>query len=266
MNTPTLTRLAALERIARTRRVPLPTSALDLAGRIGLALDPWQQDVAASRARRIALLCSRQSGKTFVSALLAYATALTTPGALVLIIAPAQRQAVEALRAVLDFHQQLAGAVPSEAEAKMHLELANGARVLALPGAERTIRGFSAVDLLVIDEAARVEDDLYRSVRPMLAVSGGRIVALSTPFARAGWFYEAWTEGDGWERYEIPAARCPRISAAFLEEERRSLPGWVFAREYACQFSDLEGQVFRDEAIAAMFSDEATPLFQTGAA
>jgi hypothetical protein len=37
-----------------------------------------------------------------------------------------------------------------------------------------TIRGFSAATLIVEDEAARVPDDLYFSVRPMLAVSGGR--------------------------------------------------------------------------------------------
>jgi hypothetical protein len=62
------------------------------------------------------------------------------------------------------------------------LELVNGSRIVSLPENESGIRGFSGVNLLVIDEAARVDDSLYRSVRPMLAVSGGRLVALSTPF------------------------------------------------------------------------------------
>jgi hypothetical protein len=56
------------------------------------------------------------------------------------------------------------------------LTLSNGARIIALPGKEETIRGFSGVTLLVIDEAARVLDDLYQACRPMLAVSGGRII------------------------------------------------------------------------------------------
>ena len=54
------------------------------------------------------------------------------------------------------------------------LELTNFSRIVCVPCKEETIRGFAKVDLLVIDEAARVPDDLYRAVRPMLAVSGGQ--------------------------------------------------------------------------------------------
>ena len=66
-------------------------------------------------------------------------------------------------------------------------------------------------------------DELYMAVRPMLAVSGGRLVAMSTPFGTRGWWYEAWESSEPWERYEVPATMCPRISAEFLEEERRSM-------------------------------------------
>ena len=48
---------------------------------------------------------------------------------------------------------------------------------MGLPGTEATVRGFSAVSLLLIDEAARVEDAMYKSLRPMLAVGDGRFVA-----------------------------------------------------------------------------------------
>ena len=54
----------------------------------------------------------------------------------------------------------------------------------------------------------------------MLAVSGGRLLAMSTPFGTRGWWYEAWRSNEDWERYEVPAERCPRISAAFLDENR----------------------------------------------
>jgi hypothetical protein len=49
------------------------------------------------------------------------------------------------------------------------LELANGSRILSLPGSERTVRGYAAADLVVIDEATRVDDELISAVRPMLA-------------------------------------------------------------------------------------------------
>jgi hypothetical protein len=80
-------------------------------------------------------------------------------------------------------------------ESALRLELRNGSRIVSLPGDETTVRGYSGVRLLVVDEAARVPDDLYFSIRPMLAVSGGRLVCLSTPFGKRGFFYEAWTEG-----------------------------------------------------------------------
>jgi hypothetical protein len=56
----------------------------------------------------------------------------------------------------------------------------------ALPGTEKTIRGFSGAALLIVDEAARVDDALYYAVKPMLAVSGGSLLMLSTPYGRRG--------------------------------------------------------------------------------
>jgi phage FluMu gp28-like protein len=142
------------------------------------------------------------------------------------------------------------------------MELANGSRIEALPGTEKTIRGFSGVDLLVVDEASRVADELYYAVRPMLAVSGGRLMMLSTPYGKRGVFFEEWSGGEGWERYEVPASECPRIAASFLEDERRALPGWVYRQEYECSFEETEDQVFSHELVSAAITDEVKPLFE----
>jgi hypothetical protein len=48
----------------------------------------------------------------------------------------------------------------------------------ALPGTQKSIRGFSGAALLIVDEAARVDDALYYAVKPMLAVSGGSLLML----------------------------------------------------------------------------------------
>src|SRR5205814_2588268 len=90
------------------------------------------------------------------------------------------------------------------------LELANRSRLVALPGREGTIRSYSGVRLLILDEASRVPDDLYRSVRPMLAVSHGRLIALSTPFGQRGWFYQEWVGTGPWRRIHVPWTMCPR--------------------------------------------------------
>jgi hypothetical protein len=118
------------------------------------------------------------------------------------------------------------------------------------------------VSLLVVDEASRVPDALYRAMRPMLAVSGGRVVLLSSPFGKRGFFHEEWTNGGAqWERIEVPAAMVPRIPPAFLAEERRALGPW-YAQEYECQFLDGQFQVFSYESVMGALSDDVAPLFE----
>jgi hypothetical protein len=67
-------------------------------------------------------------------------------------------------------------------ESALRVEFGNGTRILALAGKEPTVRACSDVALLVVDEAARVLDALHRAVRPLLAVSRGRLMALRTPW------------------------------------------------------------------------------------
>src|SRR5207249_6673015 len=107
--------------------------------------------------------------------------------------APALRQSLEVYRKLLGFYHALGAGAPGDARSDLRLELANGSRVVSLPGREDTIRGYSGVRLLVVDEAARVPDELYYAMRPMLAVSAGTVIALSTPFGQRGWFHREWT-------------------------------------------------------------------------
>jgi hypothetical protein len=141
------------------------------------------------------------------------------------------------------------------------MELSNGSRIIALPGKEATIRGFSGVSLLIIDEASRVEDSLYQSVRPMLAVSGGRIILLSTPFGKRGFFYQEWTEGQDWRKVKITAEQCPRIKPEWLERERAMIGDWWFKQEYLCEFVETSDQFFSYEDINAALDYSAEPLF-----
>ncbi len=221
----------------------------------GIEPDPWQAEVLRSTSRRILLNCSRQSGKSTVSATLAVHTAVYQPGALVLLLSPTLRQSQELFRKCLSVYRLVASDVPPESETRLTLELGNGSRIVSLPGKESTIRGFSGVSLLLVDEAARVPDELYYSVRPMLAVSNGRLVALSTPFGTRGWWFEAWRSSEPWERYTITAEQVGRISPEFLAEERRTLGEWWFRQEYFCEFLDAETQAFTRDMIEQAFSE-----------
>jgi hypothetical protein len=224
-------------------------------------LDAWQGEMLRSEAPRILLNIHRQGGKSTTTAILALHKALADPGSLVLLLAPSERQSKELFTKIAAMYRGLGHPLPADSHRKLGMELAGGSRIEALPGKERTVRGFSGVDLLVVDEAARVEDELYFAVRPMLAVSGGRLLMLSTPFGKRGVFFEEFTQGVGWERYEVSATDCPRIPEEFLEEERRSLGAWWYEQEYLCRFKDTVDSVFSHEDVSAAMSGEVTPLF-----
>jgi hypothetical protein len=230
-----------------------------------MAPDPWQSELLLSPWERALLLCSRQAGKSTVTAALALHEALYRTESLTLLLAPALRQSQELFAKVWAFYRGLSRPAQIDAKSALRLKFANGSRIVSLPGKEKTVRGYSGVDLLIVDEAARVDNDLYEAVRPMLAVSGGRLMALTTPWGRRGWFYEAYVSDQDWHRVKVTARDCPRISEAFLEQERRELGDWLFRQEYLCEFVDTIDQLFATRDIDRAFNPDVKPLFGGGA-
>jgi phage terminase large subunit-like protein len=237
--------------------------AVLMAQRAGITPDQWQADLLRSDARQMILLCSRQSGKSTVSSILAIHEAIYCPNSLILLLSPSLRQSQELFRKLQSVYNELdSPSLPQTTEeSALRMELSNGSRIVALPGKEATIRGFSGVNLLVIDEASRVPDELYQSVRPMLAVSGGRIVLLSTPFGKRGFFHSEWTDGDGWRKVKITADQCPRIDRDWLERERKMIGDWWYLQEYFCEFVETNDQVFSYDDIQAALDSDIKPLF-----
>lgn len=237
---------AELQRLlAEGTRRSHASAPVAFAKHLGISPDEWQARVLSHTGKRLLLNCCRQSGKSTTTAILALHRALYTPNALVLIVSPSQRQSRELLRKIVQLVPRLPVAPTVDAENTQTVEFSNGSRIVSLPSSEDTIRGFSAVSLLIIDEAGDVDDKLYKAVRPMLAVSNGQLVVLGTPKGRRGFYFDAWERGGPvWDRIEIRASDCPRISKEFLEEERRAL-GDAFDQEYGARFVNLaSGRVY----------------------
>lgn len=233
--------------------------------RTGLVPDEWQADVLRSSAQQMLLLCGRQTGKSTVVGVMVLHEAVYHAPALILLLAPAERQAKELFLKTLVALRKLGASDPVklDAESALQATFRNGSRIIALPSKEGTIRGFSGVRLLVIDEAAHVPDELYFAVRPMLAVSRGRLVCLSTPFGKRGFFYEAWERGgDAWKRVRITSDKCPRITPEFLAEERAAAGDWWYRQEYLCEFVETDDQVFATDLVEAALTREVRPLFE----
>lgn len=252
----------ALKVPASVVEAPEVMPCADFALALGLAPDRWQRVAFESTSRKLLFNCCRQSGKSTTAAVLAVHEACSRPGALALMLAPSLRQSGELFRKCLHLIKGADLDLPEIVqESALRLELTNGSRIIALPGSEATTRGYSAATLVVIDEAARVPDELISAVRPSLATTNGRMIGMSTPAGRRGWFYLEWSSGAEWERTSITADEVPRISREFIEDERRSLGPHVFAAEYEGVFHDPDSSVFSTALIEAALTDAVTPLW-----
>lgn len=227
-----------------------------LAAAVRLQPDPWQCDLLRDHQHDYLVNCSRQSGKSTMAALKSLHLALYRPESLALLVSAGQRQSGELFKRAVQQYRRLGRPVVAESENALSLTLENGSRIVSLPSLPSTVRGYSDVDLIVVDEAAQVPDEMLAALRPMQATTGAQFLCLSTPYGQRGFFFEEWTGGsDRWKRIRVPADQCPRIDPKFLEAERQSGASWYFKQEYQCQFAETTEQIFSEETIAKMFDN-----------
>src|SRR5262245_2836960 len=174
---------------------------------LGIDLDPWQQQLAmAPRGSRLAVLTFRQSGKSTGAGVAVSHTMKFRPGSTSLALAPTQRQSAEVARKVRA--NLVASGAKLAVDNTFELRLQNDSRVVALPGSsDESIRGLSVDGDLVIDEAARVDDELYRAARPMMARHSltARLLVMSTAWLSSGFFHDIWANGSDldWTKIEV---------------------------------------------------------------
>ena len=222
---------------------------------LGFKADPKQAEILDSDNKRIIINCHRQFGKSQISAILCTHRAIFWPGSLCLIAAPALRQSSENFKKVISFLDELEEPPGMTEDTKLTLQLSNKSRILCLPGGSdgKTIRGFSAPDIIIEDEASRCSDDLHVALLPMLATKPwSRLICASTPWGQRGHFHKLWTEGHGWQKIELKASENPRIRPEYLEEMRQTMSPQQFAQEFECQFVADEFTVFTEEMLSKM--------------
>lgn len=227
---------------------------------LGFDPDSWQEDALRYEGDKLILNCCRRAGKSTITSIKALHKALFFPGSLVLLVSASMRQSSELFKKVTNELDKLPDQPKRLEDNKLSLTLATGSRLVSLPSTEATVRGFSGPSLVVIDETSRVSDDLYYSIRPMLAVGGGQLILLSTPFGKRGFFHQAWHEGDSWKKVLITAEDCPRITKHFLDEEKKTLGDWWFEQEYYCQFKENVDSLFTYDDVQNALSDDIKPL------
>jgi hypothetical protein len=116
---------------------------------------------------------------------------------------PQGRTVKDAMRAALET-PILANEVASET--REGFELKSGTRIEILAGDWKTVRSYTLL-AAIVDEAAffgygddlavKSDTELIRAMKPGLATVGGKLIAISTPYARKGWCYSTWKKHYG---------------------------------------------------------------------
>lgn len=227
-----------------------------------IVLDQWQEDVLASSGN-IALRSGRQSGKSTVISLKAADFALNHPNTTIMVISAVERQAYllfeKILAYLMDYHKNKIKKGRFR-PTRSKCQLTNGARIYCLPTGldARGIRGYT-IDMLIADEAAFINEPVWSALTPALATTKGQIILLSTPFGREGYFYRCFTDPT-FKIFHVSSEDCPRISPAFLEQEKKRMTKLQYAQEYLGEFVDELRNYFPRELIKSCMTLERTSL------
>jgi hypothetical protein len=227
-------------------------------------VDEWQCRVLESTSKRILINCTRQGGKSEVTAFKALHHSQTVEDSLTLIVSRSDEQAQGLFRKITKAYDTLGQPVSQVRRLSDRISFANGGMIVALPNNSETARHWSAPSLIILDEASRVVPEMITAVWPMILASHGIIMMLSTPKGRSNFFGERWHDPYGsWDRITAKAADISRFDPAEVEEIRRELGERVASQELDCEFLYDEDQVFSISSIEnAFISDvQAIPGF-----
>lgn len=235
----------------------LAADPVEFAKLLGIIPDEWQEHVLRYQGNKLLLLCSRQSGKSTITAIAALHKIIYSPGSLVLLVSPSQRQSSELFKKVTEFIKNLPVKLEKVEDNRLSLQLVNGSRIVSLPSKEATVRGYSAASLVIMDESARIPDTLMQAISPMVGVSQGKMILLSTPAGCRGHFYNFYIdENSGWEKITVTADQCPRLDPEWLEAERNQVGDLIFRQEYMCEFVQNVDSLFSIEEINDAFDSD----------
>lgn len=195
----------------------------------------WQEGYL-KETRDAVVLKGRQVGASTAGSVIAIRRARYYPGSLVAIVSPSLKQSTEVKErsksGLLALGEHLVK------DSSSIIELSNRSRIMSLPGSSKSVRGWSA-DLLIIDEAAFLDEETFVAARATTAATGGRTIVQSTPMGPFGSFYELWMDPDPrWSKFRVRSDEVGTIDPAFLARERATMTPEKYTQEYEADFTN----------------------------
>lgn len=212
-------------------------------------LDPWHRELLQTTELKVIVNASRQAGKSTIAAILILHRAFFRPRSTILIVCPVLRQSTELIKKVKGLLTMLPIQAQLKRESEELIEFENGSRVICLSGEDANIRSFSA-DLIIVDEASRVKHSVILALLPMTVATKGRMILLSTPWGKRGFFWETWMKGSSdWRRIKVTANESTVIDQDTFESHKSSMPEWFFRQEYHSEFLQRKDQLFSHDEV-----------------
>jgi len=219
--------------------------------------DEFQQEILTETESRILILAPRQTGKSTAVAVRVLHEAMTHDDAVILLASASGRQSGQIMEKARKMAKSLSLEILPPPNKCDGFRLANGSEIIALPDSEETIRGFSAPRLIVVDEAAFASEEVFNALEPMLTISNGTFILLSTPNGQSGYFYEQWHAETGpWKKLKGSLDRCPRVNKEAIENIRKTTAKDIFEQEFECKFVAAGGQIISLETIRKCYTDD----------
>lgn len=229
---------------------------------LGQPLWDYQLKFARSAARYRIVCAGRQVGKSTTLATLSLFEAFTRPNILVLVVSAGD----EAAKRLLADCVALAANSPVTAssitsDGKSLLTLTNGSSIRSVPASIRQIRGWP-VDLLILDEAAFIDNDIWEAAEPaILARPGSRVIMTSSPWGSMEHFFRrSWNRGidkpdDWYEAWQWSSYDSPLADKGLLDEMRNNRTDEWFRREILGEFTDENGAFFTEAELMTCVAD-----------
>lgn len=198
---------------------------------------------------------ARRTGKSSAASVLAFAK-LLEPNQHVTVVAP--NFTLSSI--IWDYTTQLIESFEIETSkfnSKDHvIQLKDSGSVFRLLSAEnrQSLVG-RAINFLIVDEAALIEDDEYftRDLRPSLSTyADSRALFISTPRGREHYLHDYYLRGNkkhsefpDWGSGLYPWYVNPRLNRKDIEDAQKSMPESIFRQEYYCDWATFEGQIYK---------------------
>lgn len=235
------------------------------------ALEPWQQPVyddvhiAGGTGNVFVVKSKRQVGKSCLAALLLIEYAIMGK-CISVVVEPTQAQSRRLYKQITDMMAKT-GMVKSANSQLLTMEFSNGSEILFKSAEQRdALRGFTVSGLLVIDEAAFIQDPIFEILYPTCDANNAPILVISTPLFCSGEFYNLYTRGMNGDKhtksYDWSAYDTSKyLSPEKLQHYRETISPLKFKSEYLGEFISEGSYIFGDINNCINQESKAKPVY-----